>query len=122
MKLARIGAVLALGLLAGVARAEPPSGVSSVNRGGTVATGGTPATIAANIGRKGGWIMNPCDATESLFVSLGGTATITSGTPNHADLPACGSINLGGAAGAYQGAVSINAATNGHKYEAVELQ
>lgn len=120
-------AAAALGLVLGAlmawpALAEPPSGVTAVNRGATVVTGGTAVSIAANLGRKGGWVMNPCDATESLFVSLGGTATTTTGTPNHADLPACGRINLGGSAGVFYGAVSINAATSGHKFQAVELQ
>ena len=114
--------ILALVSLAGPAQAEPPTGVTAVNAGGTVVTGGTAVTIAARSGRKGGWVMNPCDATESLFVSITGTATTTTGTPNQADLPACGRFNLGGAAGAFQGVVSINAATNGHKFEAVELQ
>ncbi len=105
-----------------LAPAEPPSGVKIVSRSATVVTGGTAVSIAATLGRKGGWVMNPCDATESLFISLGGTAVTTSGAPNHADLPACGRVNLGGAAGVYQGAISINAATSGHKFEAVELE
>lgn len=115
-------ALLSLAACLSAAMAEPPTGVTSINRGGTVVTGGTAVTIAANLGRKGGWVMNPCDATETLFVSLNGTATTTSGSPNSADLPPCGRINLGGAAGVHWGAVSINAATSGHKYQAVELQ
>lgn len=116
---------LAAAFLAGAALpalADSQINLTPVNRGATVATGGTAVSIAGNTNRKGGWVMNPCDATESLFVSLGATATTTTGTPNHADLPACGRINLSGPAGAYRGAVSINAATNGHKFEAVELQ
>lgn len=109
-------------LLAHSAAAEPPGGVSAVERGGTVATGGTAVTIAKNLGRKGGWIQNPCDASEDLFVSFTGTATTTSGTPNDADLEPCQSMTLGGAAGAFTGAVSINAATSGHKFQAMELQ
>jgi len=116
------GAAVLMLACANAALAEPPSGVVAVNRGATVVTGGTPVSIAINAGRKGGWVMNPCTATESLFVSLGGTATTTPGTPNAADLPACGRIDLGGAAGVFWGAVSINAVTSGHAFEAVELQ
>src|SRR5579872_5167068 len=47
-----------------------PLTVTPTDRGGTLTTGGTAQNaMASNVSRRGGWIQNPSDATEPLYVS-----------------------------------------------------
>lgn len=97
--------------------------VTPTDRGGTVATGGTAVTaIALNANRKGCWIENPNDATENLFVSSTASATTSSGTPNDADLSPGQSYACNQSGNVIQSAISVNAVTSGHKFEAKETQ
>lgn len=87
------------------------------DNGSTIAAGGTAQTaIAANPARKGALCENPAGASEPLFVSITGAATVA-GAGNLTDLNPGGSVTiLGGTA------VSVNAATNGHRYYCTEWQ
>jgi hypothetical protein len=77
----------------------------------------------SNSARTGGWIRNPADATEELFISVVATgATTSTGSPNSADLPPGATFYLNANGLVYRGAVTINAVTTGHKFEAVETQ
>lgn len=99
-----------------------PAVVTPTDKGTTITTGGTPQTpIAANASRKGGWVQNPCSATEDLFVSVTTTAT-TTGIGDQADLAPCASFSLLQAGTVITAAVSVNAATTGHRFLAVETQ
>lgn len=94
-----------------------------VDRGGTIAAGGTAQqAMAANPTRSGGWIQNPSYAPsgESLYVSVTGTATVA-GAGNSAELQPGQSFSLSNLGGVVVGAVSVVAATSGHPYIAVEL-
>jgi hypothetical protein len=99
-----------------------PVAVTPTDKGGTITTGGTAQNaMASNSSRKGGWIQNPCSATESLFVSTSTSAT-TTGASDDAELPACASFSLVTSGGVIQSAVSVNAATTAHRFIAKEVQ
>lgn len=99
------------------------SAVTPTDRGGSLVTGGTAQNaMASNTSRKGCWIMNPNDATEKLFVSSSTTATTVTGAPNDADLNPGQSWACNQGGNVIQSAISVNAATNGHKWEAKETQ
>lgn len=94
------------------------SGVGSpTNKGTTIATGGTAQTaVAANSSRKYAVCQNPVSATEDLFIAITGAAT-TTGASDYADLAPGGSATIPGTA-----AVSVNAATTGHRFICTEFQ
>jgi len=107
-----------------------PVGVAPTDRGGTLTVGGTAQNAAAsNASRKGFVIQNPCTAagegiaaTEDLYVSVTGSATVA-GATNFADLPPCGSTSLIVAPNSViTAAVSVNATTIGHRWSATEVQ
>lgn len=91
------------------------------NRGGTIAAGGTPQTLAAaNAARKGLFISNPPDAitqgigtAEALEIIVGGDTLVwlAPGQSVTAEFTT-GCIDTG--------AFTVNAATTGHVYTAVE--
>lgn len=100
------------------------SGGTLTNRSGSVATGGTAVTIAANSGRKYLRITNPISLThqniaaaESLWIDETGTAAVNGA--NSTELPPGATITFEGEY-VHQGAVSINATTSGHRYVAKE--
>jgi hypothetical protein len=99
---------------------ESPSGApvgTPTNKGSTITTGGTAQTpIAANVSRKYAICENPPSATEDLFISITTTATTTN-AGNFADLAPGGSATIPGTA-----AVSVNAATTGHRFICTEWQ
>lgn len=101
----------------------PPT-VTPTQRGGTITLGGTAQTLmAANASRKGCMVLNPIDAVsgENLFISVTGTATVTSGSPNITLAPGQ-SYTCTGNDGVIQTAISIIAATTAHAFEATETQ
>jgi len=100
-----------------------PLAIAPTDRGGTITTGGTAQNaMASNASRKGGWVQNPCSATEDLYVSTSGTATTTAGSPDDADLGPCGTFSLNQNGLVNQNAVSVVAATTGHAFIAKETQ
>lgn len=100
-----------------------PTVVTPTDDGGTIASGGTAQNaMAANTSRKGGWVQNPCNATEDLYVSTTAAAVVTAGAPDDADLAPCGSFSLNQNGLVIQTAVSVNAATTAHAYIAKETQ
>jgi hypothetical protein len=113
-----------------VVAVSPNSYTSScVDRSGSITTGGTAQTAAAlNASRKDITIFNYPDATtqgistaENLFVSFTGTATESAGVPaaGVVVLAPGKSLNFGAGTVSTQ-AVSVNAATTGHKWYACE--
>lgn len=96
--------------------------VTPTDRGSTLTTGGTAQNaMASNASRKDGWIQNPCSATEDLFISTTTTAT-TTGAGDDADLAPCASFGLMHNGLVVTAAVSVNAATSGHRWLAKETQ
>lgn len=91
------------------------------DKSGTITTGGTAQNAAAiNTGRRYLFILNPPAATETLWVSIVGTAV--------ANGEATGSVALApGQSFVWEGrliptnALSVVAATNGHKFTAYEV-
>lgn len=124
-------AVTAPLLLAGLpVAAQALHGSAAVtDRGGTVTAGGTAQTLApANPARKAVVIQNPCTAAgqgigaaEDLYISVAGNATVA-GSGNYADLASCGSASVTVNGEVYTGAISVNAATTGHRWMATEWQ
>lgn len=88
--------------------------------------GGTAQTLmAANTSRKRFYIQNPCTATgqgiaavESIYVSFTGSAAVNNGTS--IEILACGSYESDAGPISTQ-AISVNAATTGHKIVAGEM-
>ncbi len=104
--------------------------VTPTDRGGTITLGGTAQTLAAsNASRKSLVVQNPCTLTgqgsiaalEDLYVSVTGSATVA-GAGNFADLPACSSVEISWNGTVITAAVSVNAATTGHRWSATESQ
>lgn len=104
--------------------------VTPTDRGATVAVGGTAQVLAAsNSSRASITIQNPCTAAgqggiaaaEDLFIAVNGSATVN-GSGNYAVLSPCGSTSVTVADQVYRGAVSVNAATTGHRFYASEWQ
>lgn len=102
------------------------SGGTLTNRSGSVTTGGTAVTIAANSGRKYLRITNPAvlaqqfasgGTLESLWIDETGTAAVNGA--NSTELPPGVSIVFEGEY-VHQGAVTINATTSLHRYVAKE--
>ncbi len=92
------------------------------DRGGTITSGGTSQTLAAsNTSRKLLLVENPCNATEDLFIATAGAATVN-GAGNYADLGPCGSASLVVNGIVITGAVTVIAATTGHRFIATEAQ
>lgn len=87
---------------------------------GTITTGGTAQTaVAANGKRNFLRVENPPSASESLFVRYDGTASTNASTPDSTELVpgASDEFPSGGAVGYVPGgAVSVIAATTGHKF------
>lgn len=87
---------------------------------GSITTGGTAQTaLAANGNRRFLRVENPPSATESLFVRYGGTASVNSSTPDSTELAPGASdeySSVGGNGYCPGGAVSVIAATTGHKF------
>lgn len=99
-----------------------PAVVTPTDRGGTITVGGTAQTLAAaNSSRKALVVQNPCNATEDLYISVTGNATV-GGAGDYADLPACASAVVGWNGQVITAAVSVNAATAGHRWYATETQ
>lgn len=107
-----------------------PKSVTPTDRGGTMTTGGTVQPLAAsNASRQSIVIVNPCSATsqggiaaaESLYISVTGNATVA-GAANYAELAPCGSTAVVVANEVYTGAITVNAATTGHRWMATEWQ
>jgi len=88
--------------------------------------GGTAQTLmAANTSRKRFYIQNPCTATgqgiaavESIYISFTGSAAVNNGTS--IEILACGSYESDAGPISTQ-AISVNAATTGHKIVAGEM-
>lgn len=100
------------------------------DRGSTIAVGGTSQTlVAANAARTAITIMNPCTAAEQggiaaaedLFIAVSGAATVN-GAGNYADLAPCGATSITVSNQVYRGAITVNAATAGHRFYASEWQ
>lgn len=86
---------------------------------GSITTGGTAQTAVAANGRRNFLrVENPPSASESLFVRYGGTASTNSGTPDSTELApgASDEFPTGGSGYVPGGAVSVIAATTGHKF------
>lgn len=87
--------------------------------------GGTAQTLmAANTSRKRIYIQNPCTAAgegiaavESIYLSFTGSAGVNNGTS--IEILACGSYEMEGTVSTQ--AISVNAATTGHKIVAGEM-
>jgi hypothetical protein len=93
-----------------------PLAVAPTDCGGTITTGGAAQTAAAaDSSRKSLLIENPVAATEDLFGSVTGAAT-TTGAGDYFDLAPGGSATLTLAGTVIQAAVSVNAATTGHRF------
>lgn len=92
--------------------------VSVTDKSGTIATGGTQqSAIAVNTNRKAFFVLNPRDASESLWVSLVGNAVVSD--KSSIELPAGASFGFFGPT-VPSNAVSVIAATTGHKFTAFE--
>ena len=90
-----------------------------IDYSGSITTGGTAQTaVAANPNRRWLRVENPPSATESLFVRYDGTATTNSSTPNSTELApgASDEFSFTGVGYIPGGAVSVIAATTGHKF------
>ncbi len=89
------------------------------DRSGAVTTGGTAQTpVAANVGRQWLFIQN-IDAVEDLWVSIVGTAVV--GAAGSVLLPAKGAwVFEDGQGFVPSSAVSVIAATTGHKFTILE--
>lgn len=99
-----------------------PQPLTPTDRGGTITNGGTAQScMAQNNLRKGGQIQNPPDAQEPLYVSVTGSASVN-GDGNTIALAPGQVFNLATDTGIIQTAVTVNAATTGHRFIAVELQ
>lgn len=99
-----------------------PLAVTPTDKGGTIAVGGTAQNaVASNASRKGGWCQNPVNATEDLYVSFTGSATV-GGAGNQADLAPGQSVGFYQNGTIIQTAVSVNAATGTHRFNCVETQ
>lgn len=94
-------------------------GVLSNNLSGTVTAGGTFQSLAVqNVGRKGCTIVNPPNATETLFVFLGPIASATTG----ASVPLAAGASLNCALtgdGVAADQISVTATTPGHAFTAL---
>jgi hypothetical protein len=98
---------------------------SYTNKSGTISVGGTSQQLmAANVGRKGFLIQNPCTATsqgigtaENLTINFSSGATTSGG--NSIELTPCGSYVEYGPVTTE--AINVNAATSSHAYVAKEL-
>lgn len=118
---------LVRGLVFAVVLVVPAFAVTPTDRGGTLSTGGTAQTLAAvNGARVLLVIQNPCTAAgqniaaaEDLYISVTGSATVN-GAGNFADLPPCGSVTLAVSGAVITTAVTVNAATSGHRWSAAE--
>jgi hypothetical protein len=101
-----------------------PQGVTSTDKSSTITAGNTAQTMMVGLGtRKGLIISNPSTAAlqgiataESLFVKFGTTATYA----NAHEIPPGGSLTVMGEICPTQ-AVSVIAASTGHKYAASEF-
>jgi hypothetical protein len=115
-----LGVIIAMVIVATPALAQ--TAVTPTDRGGTITVGGTAQNaMSSNTSRKGGWIQNPCNAIEDLYVSTTTSAT-TTGAGDDADLAPCGSYSLNQAGLVIQSAVSVIAVTTGHQFLAKETQ
>jgi hypothetical protein len=94
------------------------SSYSTTDKGGTISVGGTPQTaIAANTLRKIWCIQNDPSATEVLSVRVGGVASATAGIILAVGAQACSIPGV-----LDTGAVSVYAATGGHRWFGFEGQ
>lgn len=92
-------------------------GVATTDKSGTITAGGSAQNaIASNASRKG-WCIQNTDASEALYVRVGGTASATAGTKLTAGTQACSSPTL-----IDTGAVSVFAATTAHPFSGFETQ
>ncbi len=93
-----------------------PIAATPTDCGGTIAVGGTAQNAAgADAARKTMLIENPVTATEDLYVAVAGAATVA-GAGDFADLAPGGSATMTLAGTVIQSAVSVNAATTGHRF------
>ena len=96
--------------------------ITPTDRGGTITSGGTAQNaMASNSSRKGGYIINDPASTENLCVSTTTTAT-TTGAGDDVCLTPGQSYGLNQNGLVNTAAVSVIAATTGHRWEAVETQ
>lgn len=108
----------------GVITAVPATGTYT-SKNASITLGGTAQVlIAANTSRKKVYIQNPCTATgegiaavESIYISFTGSAGVNNGTS--IEILACGSYETEGVVSTQ--AISVNAATTGHKIVAGEM-
>lgn len=112
------------GKLCGGGGGQPaPLSVATTDKSGTIASGGVAQTpIALNAARKGYCIQNPSAtasgvAAESLWIRVNGTAAANVGTELANGAQAC---DLGVTVDT--AAVSVFAATTGHKFNGFERQ
>lgn len=106
-----------------------PLVVTPTDRSGSLTLGGTSQTLAAaNASRKALLIQNPCTAAEqgigtaeNLYIN-DGAAAATQTNGNLANLAPCGSVTLDWNGHVDQTAITVNAATTGHKWNAKEAQ
>jgi hypothetical protein len=90
--------------------------VAPTDCGGVIATGGTAQNAEAADGlRRAMVVQNPVSAIEDLYVAVAGAASV-GGAGNFADLApgAAAQLTFGGAV--IQTAVSVNAASTGHRF------
>lgn len=95
-----------------------PSAVTGTDRGGTLTTGGVAQNaIAANSSRASWCVQNDPAATEYLYVREDGTASATTGAALAPGSQACSRNGQ-----TSRGAISVFAATTGHRWYANEEQ
>ena len=95
-----------------------PLVVATTDKGGTITSGGVAQTaIALNNSRQGWCIQNDPAATETLYVRVKGTASATVGSALTPGAQACNVPGLIDPA-----AISVFAATTGHRWYGSEVQ
>lgn len=94
-----------------------PDGVTTTDASGTVTVAsGDQIAIAANTSRKGGTIINPPSAVESLFIDFGIAASVSTG--RSIELAPGQSFDLNRGAVVITDAVHVTALTAGHVFQA----
>lgn len=126
MKLTAALLLLLLPLLASAgvldAPAQPSFPVTPTDKGGTITAGGMAQDVMApNGSRRGGWVQNPCDAVENMYVSSTGDATLN-GAGDDASLAPCMSWSANQNGLVIQSRISVITATTGHRFVSKETQ
>ena len=108
----------------GTVTVAPATGTYTSKNTSMTLGGSAQTLVAANTARKNVYIQNPCTATgegiaavESIYISFTGSAGVNNGTS--IEILACGSYETDGVVSTQ--AISVNAATTGHKIVAGEM-